>query len=528
MSPTLTESQKALVEQLQHLALSSVSHFPSTLIYGPAGVGKRKVTNQLADELGLEMFEINASDSADFVATRLFGASGNKPMGGSFDTIEGELVRSDEAIVYLSGFDGLNDDETFHHSLYRVLAKRTFVDLAGKERRIGDGLWIIASMRERNNPTVIPSVDLNHWLCTHFEHQSRLEAPRTLEELRTVVDGMFQEYGCSVHELSTPQLLEMVRDAPDCLRALRRWIANAARHRRKNAVVTADNLFQAAIHDLESVCARLRYCGHVLDVSTIERWAAQFGELRSVAFHLLRWIAREYFISDREYFKAIEELIARSGISSGTRVVFCKWQSEGQSGPRVANQVRNRAHWRINSGYEIDLTRDEVDWPRLDVRASHQLVLVDDFVGSGQTISRLFVGDEAPVPRLLAKLPHARLWIGIIVGFEVAFRDALRAIGEHESRVKVTPYKLLTEQDKCLSDTSRIFADPETREKVMQFCLQAASKHYPSLSHNLRLGFNDTAALVVFHDTVPNNSLPIIWHNEGTWFPIFPASGLPA
>jgi hypothetical protein len=319
----------------------------------------------------------------------------------------------------------------------------------------------------------------------------------------------------------------MVLDAPDCLRALRRWIASAARRRTKDGVVSMDALTRAVIHDLESICVQLRYCGHALDVSRFERWAAQFGDLQSVAFHLLRWIAREYFINDREYFKAIDALIGRSAISSRTRVIFCKWQSEGQSGPRVANQIKNRAHWRIDAGCEIDLTRDESEWPQLDANASYQLVLVDDFVGSGRTISRLFVGNDAPVRRLLAKLPSARLWIGIIVGFDRALRSALSAIEEFGARVTVTPYKLLTEDDRCFSDTSRILANATTRSRVKDFCLQTAKTHYPSLSRNIRLGFNDTAALVVFHDTIPNNSLPIIWHNEGTWFPLFPASGLP-
>lgn len=528
MTAKLTQSQEALVEQLQHLALSSVSHFPTTLICGRSGVGKRKVVSRLADSLGLEVVEINASDSAEFVGSCLFGRSSKEAGGESFRAAGGELGRSGEIIIYLSAFDGLSNDEAFQQVIYRALAKRTFVDAAGEERRLGDGLWLIAALRESRESPSEASVDLNHWLCTHFEHQLRLESPRTLEELGTIVDGLLQEYGCSFQEPLSAGLLEMVRDAPDCLRALRRWIAGAARHRTKDAVVSMDNLTRAVIHDLDSVCVQLRYCGHALDVYRLEQWAAQFGELQAVAFHVLRWIAREYFISDREYFQAIDALIRRSGISNRTHVIFCKWQSEGQSGPRVANQIKNRAHWRIDAGCEIDLTRDEVGWPQLDADASYQLVLVDDFVGSGRTISRLFAGDDAPVRRLLAKLPHARLWIGVIVGFEEALRESLCAIGEYGARVTITPYKLLTEEDKCFSDASRIFANPIARNRVKEFCLQTAKTHYPGLSRNLRLGFNDTGALVVFHDTVPNNSLPIIWHNEGTWFPLFPASGLPA
>ena len=527
MTVKLTQTQEALVDQLQYLAVSSVSHFPSTLIYGPSGVGKRRVVSQLADSLGFEMVEINASDSAEFVSTRLFGASSDEVIAELSRTTGCELARSVDTIVYLSAFDLLSDNEALHHAIYRALAKRVFVDSVGEECRIGDGVWIIAAMRESCSPTTQVSMHLDHWLCTHFEHQLRLGKPGTLDELGAVVDGLSQEYGCSGRDATTGDLLEMVRDAPDCLWALRRWISNAARHRTKHAV-SINNLRRAVIHDLESICIQLRYCGHTLDVAILEQWVAQFGELQSVAFRILRLIAHEYFIDDREYFKAIDELIRHSGISSGTRVIFCKWQSEGQSGPRVANQFKNRAYWRVDTQGEIDLTRDEAHWPQLDANASYQLVLVDDFVGSGQTISRLFAGDHAPVRRLLAALPHARLWIGIIAGFDGALRDALSEIGEYGARVTLTPYKVLTEEDKCFSSSSRVFSDPVARNKVKEFCLRTATKHYPTLPRSFRLGFNDTAALVVFHDAVPNNSLPIIWHDKGTWHPLFPASGLPS
>jgi hypothetical protein len=87
---------------------------------------------------------------------------------------------------------------------------------------------------------------------------------------------------------------------------------------------------------------------------------------------------------------------------------------------------------------------------------------------------------------------------------------------------------LFKDEDRCFVKGSRVFPDAALSDRVRQFCIQTAEKHYPSLPPNMRLGHNQLGALAVFFDTVPNNSLPILWHDEGTWQPLFPASGLPA
>jgi hypothetical protein len=89
------------------------------------------------------------------------------------------------------------------------------------------------------------------------------------------------------------------------------------------------------------------------------------------------------------------------------------------------------------------------------------------------------------------------------------------------------PYRVFDEEDRCFSNNSRIFPDPEEREGFQRFCIEVASKYFPGLKGENRIGFNGVASLVVFADTVPNNSLPILWYDSSKWKPLFPASGLP-
>lgn len=100
-------------------------------------------------------------------------------------------------------------------------------------------------------------------------------------------------------------------------------------------------------------------------------------------------------------------------------------------------------------------------------------------------------------------------------------------LGSYRDRIELIPGHMFRDEDQCFSPTSRIFPDVHHQDLLRDFCVQVAAEHFPSLPSHMRLGFEDTAAITVFFDTVPNNSLPVLWHDQGTWHPLFPASGLP-
>jgi hypothetical protein len=121
----------------------------------------------------------------------------------------------------------------------------------------------------------------------------------------------------------------------------------------------------------------------------------------------------------------------------------------------------------------------------------------------------------------------ARVRLLVVAGFEEALKRVHSTIRSYRDRIELIPGHLFRDEDQCFSPTSRIFPEVAHRDLLRGFCMQVAEKHFPSLSRRMRLGFEDTAAIVVFFDTVPNNSLPVLWHDQGTWDPLFPASGLP-
>jgi hypothetical protein len=201
--------------------------------------------------------------------------------------------------------------------------------------------------------------------------------------------------------------------------------------------------------------------------------------------------------------------------------------ADRNASPRVAHAIKNQAKWK--AVVDVDLSADPSIWPNLSARGVRHVILADDFVGSGKTLSKLFLAGNGPLSLLLKSNPEVKLYVLVVAGFESGFRNVKFAIPlQLLKRIRMIAGRLFTSRDQCFEDKSRILTSEEKRNALRQFCFDVAATHYPSLHADSRLGFGAIGALVVFADTIPNNSLPILWHDSGSWVPLFPASGLPA
>ena len=122
----------------------------------------------------------------------------------------------------------------------------------------------------------------------------------------------------------------------------------------------------------------------------------------------------------------------------------------------------------------------------------------------------------------LADYPGSRAIVIAIAALDEGVQRIENSLQQFGGRVRLFVGTRFDERDRCFSADSRAIPLPANREHLRKFCKEVGKRYFPK---KFWFGFGDSECLVVFPGSVPNNSLPILWHDEGEWFPLFPASG---
>jgi len=317
-------------------------------------------------------------------------------------------------------------------------------------------------------------------------------------------------------------LLQEVVQMDDHLHAVSRLLRLAISLTPGSAPIDAATLRTAREQDIEYQLGRIEYHGRTPTLAEFRRWQAQFPlELRAMVVDMIRHIADRYYLSARQYWHSLDQLVANLGLLPGTRVVFCLWHSLGRSNPAVMHDLKNYNRLRI--AQHIDLTGPPSRWPQLTLHPPPTFVFTDDFVGTGGTLCALWEKEPRPVSRLLSAYPGCRVVVLAVAALEEGARRIEESIRQFAGRVKFCTGTRFDEGDRCLSSASRTFTIPAQRERLRLFCEEAGKKY--NFPRKFWFGYEDSESLVIFWNTVPNNTLPIIWHTDDKWFPLFPASG---
>jgi hypothetical protein len=277
----------------------------------------------------------------------------------------------------------------------------------------------------------------------------------------------------------------------------------------KKAEITSTEILQL----IES--KNIIYNGRPLSSDEVRMWLNQFDSN----------------ISRRLIFKILQNLVyyTSANIKIKMKEIFSHIKNKKYEGKRVSNVLISYLDGIGKSGVEyakyfIDensiLAKNSVEkhkiLERLNRDSFDYIVFVDDFTGTGKTIIDFVKELKKDFPDIFKK--QIKIIIGVISGF----LDAKEAIEKEFERIEITNIEVifcepLNKSDKCFSDESKIFTNPDDRRNARDICWEKGNY----LVSNNPLGFGDCQSIVVFPDTCPNNSLPILWAEKKDFKPLF-------
>ena len=287
--------------------------------------------------------------------------------------------------------------------------------------------------------------------------------------------------------------------------------------------------------ELISISDGLVYQGIPVDAIRIKAWLKQFPDESAIilASKLLRRLRERYYFdlshvrrAVDDAYKWLQEEMQRSGhkalIVAGSRIVNVHIAYLGipsKSGADTAREFKTQK--RFSRCASIN---DALRWIKNDSTLKPEekyILVVDDFIGTGNqsktellTVANRIRQDEMLMQwAKTGKLLFTPLW---------AYAEGVDNVrGEIGDIVHIQPARNLDDEDRAFSPSCPIWESPDERgyaENVFMHIGQQLESDEP-------LGFGGCQSLVVFENTVPNDTLTAIWKtgivNERQWNPLF-------
>lgn len=283
--------------------------------------------------------------------------------------------------------------------------------------------------------------------------------------------------------------------------------------------------------DLLAVSQRLVFCGKQKDVAEVRLWLRQFDEDSRIetAFLLLKRLAERGYVSEGDRVHAmatLQEMVSKrrrevgNGVSRVVRgrldnLCLAYVDSETKSGASLAREITKA----IRPG-KCASQSEVATWAKQHLDDDPMIVVVDDFAGTGRTLAKGLERLQESMGGAAYKRYVAEGRISCYVLF--AFPEAIEFAQEQCSGIEVRATRFLGDDLRALDPEAGLFESAEELQYAHEVLLQIGRELTPQNP----LGFGDMGGLVMFHNTIPNNTLPIFWSNgtvnERQWKPLFP------
>ena len=293
---------------------------------------------------------------------------------------------------------------------------------------------------------------------------------------------------------------------------------------------TVDHAFPIDEDALLSVAERLVFLGKHKDVAEVRRWLRQFDDdgRIEIAFLLLERLVDRGFVSEGMSTNGLEKMQAtikarRQEVGDGAwRMVRRRRDnlcigyvdSEVKSGATTARELGKRMRPGKCGGVDGMSTWLRGHWDEDPI-----LVVVDDFAGTGATLVKGLRGLWSQDEGLFSEAAREGR---ILCCLQTVLPEAIDRIERQFPNVVVLPMTTFDDDVRAFATENGIFENDDDRAFAKEVMLQIGRQLVPQNP----LGFGNIAALVSFHNTVPNNTLPVFWcHgvvNGREWKPLIP------
>lgn len=282
--------------------------------------------------------------------------------------------------------------------------------------------------------------------------------------------------------------------------------------------------------DLLAVTERLVYLGRQKDVAEVRRWLRQFDDESriEVAFLLLKRLAEKGFVTQGANVNGLANMVdslnaRRREVGDGVwRIVRRRSDnlylghvdSDTKSGAATARELARR----MSPGKCASIDGMPT-WARAHLDDDPMLVVVDDFAGTGRTLAKGLDRLWSLDAELFAELAAEGR---VVCCLQTAFPEAVRRVRRKFSQVQVLAMTTFDDEVRAFAPDAGIFEDDGDRAFAEEAMLQIGRQ----LVRQNPLGFGNMGALVSFHNTIPNNTLPVFWcagtANGREWTPLLP------
>lgn len=262
------------------------------------------------------------------------------------------------------------------------------------------------------------------------------------------------------------------------------------------------------------------YKGLKITEDRVRAWLEQFGDnfnqrlifdlLKSLKFYsnnLIRTKLKEI------YGIITRNLIVKIGSRKVNNILISYIDKPGKSGAAYAKLFADEN--KIYADFVI--SKNSILEKITNTSNVDALIFVDDFIGTGNSSSSYFAQIDKEIWKTI-KAKNVSVFFLTICGFQNGKKYLQDFVSAKEIPLEIYVCDELDDAYKVFSETSQIIKDERIRNKCFNICYPIGSR----LVKDNPLGYGDCQALVVFENSCPNNSLPILWSVTKEWRPLFP------